>query len=120
MKAKAGPFDREAPVWPAGTVLSASEVTKTSVTLTWMPAADNTRVSGYKVYLVQGAAYQEVAVLGNVTRFKVDTGLSKDTAYTFTVQALDAAGNASGYAPVLKVTTDHDNRDNNPAAAKGK
>jgi len=91
----ATPVDTTAP--DNVTNLTASNVTATSLTLSWTASASNDCV-GYDVYRgttqigsVAGATY-------NVT------GLTQNTQYTFTVKAKDAAGNiASGTA--VTVTT---------------
>ncbi|MFG3581401.1 glycoside hydrolase family 9 protein [Micromonospora chersina] len=79
---------------------TASAVGPTGLTLTWGPATDNVGVTGYRVYrsgnvLVGSATGTTLAV----------TGLTAATAYTFTVVAVDAAGNVSTASPPLTVTT---------------
>ncbi len=59
------------------------------VALSWGAATDNVGVTGYRVF--RGAT--EVATLGNVTSY-TDTGLGAGS-YSYTVRALDAAGNVS-------------------------
>ena len=76
--------DTAAPTWPDGAALTGS-TGETWVSLTWSPASDDVGVTGY---LVNG-----VMVTG--TTFQV-TGLTPNTEYTFTVVAVDAAGNQSG------------------------
>ncbi|TYB37351.1 endoglucanase [Micromonospora sp. AP08] len=90
--------DTTAPTVP-GTA-TASAVGPTGLTLTWGPATDNVGVTGYRVYrswnvLVGSATGTTLAV----------TGLTAATAYTFTVVAVDAAGNVSTASPPLTVTT---------------
>jgi len=58
------------------------------------------RWPGYRVYR-SGAL---IATLGNVTAYQ-DTGLTASTAYTYTMQALDAAGNASAQSVSASATT---------------
>ncbi|WP_262284429.1 glycoside hydrolase family 9 protein [Micromonospora sp. MA102] len=79
---------------------TASAVGPTGLTLAWGPATDNVGVTGYRVYrsgnvLVASATGTTLAV----------TGLTAATAYTFTVVAVDAAGNVSAASPSLTVTT---------------
>jgi endoglucanase len=79
---------------------TASAVGPTGLTLTWGAATDNVGVTGYRVYrsgnvLVGSATGTTLAV----------TGLTAATAYTFTVVAVDAAGNASAASAPLTVTT---------------
>src|SRR5438105_824553 len=91
------PADTTAPSTPTG--LTASALTATSLTLTWSAATDNVGVTGYRLYrdatLVASAAGTSASL----------SGLSPSTPYTFTVAALDAAGNASAPSAPLSVTT---------------
>ncbi|WP_164716566.1 fibronectin type III domain-containing protein [Paenibacillus whitsoniae] len=89
-----------APVWPYGSVFQASNVSPTSVSLTWPEAHDNQEVAGYKVYQ-DGALVKELGA--NVTRLDV-TGLTPGHRYSFTVQALDAQGNTSVMSQPIDVT----------------
>jgi len=94
------PPDTEAPTSP--TNLAASNVTMTSLDLSWTASTDNVGVTGYDVY-------EGVSLLGSTagTAFNV-TGLSMATLYTFTVVAKDAAGNESAPSAPLDVTTMND------------
>jgi glucuronoarabinoxylan endo-1,4-beta-xylanase len=91
------PPDTQAPSAPAG--LSASNVTTTSVALSWNASTDNVGVTRYDVYL--GSSVAVSSAYPNATI----TGLSPGTTYTFTVRASDAASNASGASSSLSVTT---------------
>ncbi|WP_340067298.1 fibronectin type III domain-containing protein, partial [Ascidiimonas aurantiaca] len=82
--------------------LTADTVTATGVTLSWNAATDNAGVTGYKVYQ-DGVLH---ATLGNMTTYSVQ-GLTGSTAYSFTVTALDGAGNESAASSPLAVTTGH-------------
>ncbi|MGK0426512.1 MAG: chitodextrinase, partial [Ulvibacter sp.] len=89
--------DTQAPSVPVS--LAASNVTQTTVDLSWNASTDNVGVTGYDVY--QGASN-----LGTVTGTSTQiTGLTASTAYTFSVRASDAAGNVSGASNVVSVTT---------------
>lgn len=89
--------DTQAPSVPTGLVTSA--VTETTLTLSWNASTDNVAVTGYDVY--QGAAN-----LGTVTTASANiTGLTANTAYSFTVRAKDAAGNVSAASAAVNVTT---------------
>ncbi len=94
------PVDTEAPTWPSGT-LTASNVSRTTLTLSWSGATDNLGVTGYRVY--QGTTLLTAAPVTG-TSYNV-TGLTAGTQYTFTVQAGDAAGNWSTDGPSVTVTT---------------
>ena len=90
--------DSEAPTAPTG--LASSNVTETTLDLTWTAATDNFAVTNYKVY--QDAL--EIASLGNVLTYNV-TGLTASTAYAFTVTALDSAANESLASNTVTETT---------------
>jgi len=89
--------DTEAPTAP--TNLASSNVTESSVDLTWDASSDNVGVDHYTVYK-DGSS---VGTTAN-TSYSV-TGLSASTTYTFTVKAEDAAGNVSAASNALDVTT---------------
>ncbi|MFN0285155.1 MAG: fibronectin type III domain-containing protein [Kineosporiaceae bacterium] len=72
-----------------------------SVTVTWQPASDNRGVAQYKV-LRDGVVVGTVS--GSTTSF-VNSGLSAASTYSFTVRALDAAGNQSPPSAAATVTT---------------
>jgi chitodextrinase len=79
--------DKEAPTTP-GTP-NGSLITDRSLNLTWTASTDNVAVTGYKVL-------RNGAVVGTATGASYsDSGLTPSTAYTYTVQAVDAAGNLS-------------------------
>ncbi|MBU8711156.1 fibronectin type III domain-containing protein [Brevibacillus parabrevis] len=83
--------DTEAPQWPDGSELTVSDITQTSVKLSWPSATDNVAVIAYRIY-VNGTEREKVA--GNVHAITID-GLTANTSYTFKVTAYDAAGNVS-------------------------
>jgi len=89
--------DSASPSAPTG--LAATGLTATSLTLSWSASTDNVGVTGYRVYrdavLVASPAGTSVAI----------TGLVPATLYSFTVAAVDAAGNASTPSAPLAVTT---------------
>jgi chitodextrinase len=88
--------DTQPPTAP--TNLVASNVTANSLTLSWTAATDNVGVTSYKIY-------RDTALLGTATTTSYnDTGLSANTAYSYVVVALDAAGNSTSSAP-LSVTS---------------
>ncbi|WP_103072508.1 reprolysin-like metallopeptidase [Aquimarina sediminis] len=89
--------DTQAPTPPSG--LTASNITQTTTDLTWNASTDNVGVSGYDVY--QGST---VVATVNTTSHQV-TGLSTNTAYSFSVKAKDAAGNQSSASNIVNITT---------------
>jgi len=91
------PPDTQAPTAP--TNLVASNITTTTVDLSWTASTDNVGVVGYDVY-------QGVSLLGTVTGTAASvTGLTASTSYTFSVKAKDAAGNISPASNTVNVTT---------------
>ncbi|MEV3984619.1 glycosyl hydrolase family 18 protein [Nonomuraea sp. NPDC049758] len=92
-----GGGDTTAPSVPGN--LRSTGVTDTSVALAWNASTDNVAVTGYEVYrggtlvtTVTGTTYN-------------DTGLTANTAYSYTVRARDAAGNRSANSNQISATT---------------
>ena len=81
------------------TRLAASGTTSTSTVLSWTASTDDVGVTGYEVL-------RDGAVVGTVpgTTYTV-TGLPTSTTSSFTVRALDAAGNRSASSGAVSVTT---------------
>jgi chitodextrinase len=71
---------------------------KTNVTLTWQAASDNFGVSFYRV-LRNGSA-----VASNVTGTSFIDSLSQRGTFSYTVVAVDGAGNASAASNAVSVT----------------
>jgi chitodextrinase len=90
--------DSTAPSTPAA--LTASPVSSSQINLSWTASTDNVAVAGYRLY--RGGAL--LVTLGAVTTYQ-DTGLRPSTAYSYTVQAIDAAGNPSGQSIAASATT---------------
>jgi cellulose 1,4-beta-cellobiosidase len=91
------PVDTTPPTAPGflvGTVLSS-----TSVRLAWSASTDAVGVVIYQIYS-SGALIQTVAASTSATI----TGLTTGKAYTFTVKAVDAAGNVSSASNALTLT----------------
>src|SRR5688572_9267767 len=91
--------DAQPPTAP--TNLSASNVTMTSIVLTWTASTDNIGVTGYDVYQ-NGIKINSSNITG--TSFNV-TGLTAGTTYSYFVKAKDAAGNQSTASTILHLTT---------------
>ena len=83
--------DTEAPQWQDGSELTVSDITQTSVKLTWPSATDNVRVTGYRIYVDE----VEYKTAGGNENAIIVTGLTAETSYTFKVTAYDEAGNES-------------------------
>jgi chitodextrinase len=91
------PADSTPPSAP--TQLVASNVSASSVVLSWNASSDDTAVTAYDVY--NGST---LAGSTSMTSLAV-SGLSPGTSYGFTVKARDAAGNVSTAGTSLVVTT---------------
>ena len=91
--------DAQAPTAPTG--LTSSNLTSTSLTLNWTASTDNVGVAGYDVY--RNSVKINTSIV-TTTTYNV-TGLTPSTAYSFFVQARDAAGNISANSNTINVTT---------------
>ena len=89
--------DTTAPSVPTG--LASSNITDTSATLTWNASTDNVGVVAYKIRK-DGVLIASPTVL----TYSV-TGLTASTSYSFTVSAIDMAGNESAQSIALNVST---------------
>ncbi len=99
-----GAPDTQAPSTP--TALAASAVSSTQVNSSWSPSTDNVGVTGYRVYRCPGAGCLPSVLAASPTGTTfTDTGLLAATTYRYAVTAVDAAGNASGLAAAVGVTT---------------
>jgi chitodextrinase len=80
--------------------LTATAQTSTSVSLSWTAATDYVGVTGYQVRVAG-------SVVATTTGLSYTVGgLNPSTAYSFTVTAIDAAGNTSNPSNAVSVTTD--------------
>ncbi|RED40365.1 lytic polysaccharide monooxygenase [Paenibacillus sp. VMFN-D1] len=94
-----GTPDTTAPSAPSS--LKASAITSTGATLTWGASSDNVGVTSYKVY---NGGTLVATTGGSVLSYQV-TGLLPNTSYSFTVRAVDAAGNTSDASSAVTFTT---------------
>ncbi|NVJ20757.1 PQQ-dependent sugar dehydrogenase [Myxococcus sp. AM011] len=92
--------DTQAPSIPTGVTATALG---TSVTVSWSASTDNVGVSAYDVFR-GGVKIGTVSGAPPGTTF-VDSGLSPNTAYAYTVVARDAQANASAQSSAATVTT---------------
>lgn len=91
------PIDTLAPGLPGMPI--SNQIQATSVSLNWQAAKDNLAVTGY-------AVYRNNQWIGNAsgTAF-IDSKTAPNTTYTYTVEAIDAAGNRSVRSAGLTVKT---------------
>lgn len=87
--------DTTAPAVPTGLTATASTG---QVALSWTASSDNVAVTGYKVR--RGGTLIASPSTTNYT----DTGLSNGTTYSYTVSAVDAAGNESAQTSAVTAT----------------
>ncbi|MCX0247642.1 carbohydrate binding domain-containing protein [Streptomyces drozdowiczii] len=106
----AEPADTEAPTVPSGVTAKADGV---AVVLSWEPSTDNNKVTRYQVTRTGGT--KGGAVTDVTSTVLSESGLEEHTAYTYTVKAIDAAGNTSAASAPAKATTGA----TPPAAAQG-
>ena len=91
--------DNETPSVPQN--LIATNVTKTTVDLSWDAATDNIRVVNYSIYNNGNLLRQAI---GNVTNYTL-VSLTPETTYNLTVRALDEARNESDDSNAETITT---------------
>ncbi len=89
--------DTQSPTTPSNLV--SSNITQSTVDLTWSASTDNIAVAGYRIYR-NGT---QIATTQN-TNYNA-TALSSGVTYSFYVTAYDAAGNASSNSNTVSVTT---------------
>src|SRR6266480_5063648 len=95
--ASATTADTIAPTTPAGLVATAAGAT--AINLSWIASTDNVGVTGYIV------KRNGTLVATPTTTSYADTGLSSATTHSYTVAALDAAGNVSSDSASASATT---------------
>jgi hypothetical protein len=91
--------DTTAPSVPAN--LRATAAGASEIDLSWTGSTDNVAVTGYRVYR-DGSATALATVAGTTYR---DTGVAAGTTHSYTVSAVDAAGNASAKSGAASATT---------------
>lgn len=92
--------DTEAPTAPQAVTADADGV---SVVLSWEPSTDDRAVTKYQVTRTGGTKGGLVTDVGSTVHS--DTGLEERTTYTYTVRAVDAAGNVSAASTPATATT---------------
>jgi chitodextrinase len=97
--ATVGTVDTVKPSIPAG--LSAATSFTHQVSLSWSASTDNVGVTGYTIYR-NGSS---IGTVSGSTLVYADTTVIDRTAYTYTVDAFDAAGNHSAQSAAVSVMT---------------
>jgi chitodextrinase len=88
------PHDTQAPSVPTGVALT-KDAAAHSITVTWTASTGNVGVVRYRVY-------RNGTLIGQPTgTSRADLDLSNGKTYTYTVAAVDAAGNVSAQAPAV-------------------
>lgn len=93
--------DTVAPSTPGS--LTATPVNSTRIDMAWTASTDNVGVTGYRVYRNGNAT--PIALLSSATLGYQDGAVAPGTSYDYTVDAVDAAGNASVAAGPASATT---------------
>ncbi len=95
--------DTEAPAWPAGAQLTASNVGTDALVLSWPEASDNIGIAEYSLYQ-QGETLELIQSFGTATTSYKMEALNPNTTYNFVLRGRDAKSN---YTPdlTLSVTT---------------
>jgi fibronectin type 3 domain-containing protein len=100
----APPADTAPPTAPTG--VTASAPTANQVNLSWTASTDNVGVKNYNLYRgADGATPTLLATTPTSATGYSDTAVAAGTAYTYQVQAIDAAGNLSQLSAAASVTT---------------
>jgi chitodextrinase len=97
-----GPADTTPPSVP--TDLAASAVGSTEIDLAWTASTDDVGVTGYTIYR-DGA---QLTVVEGTTLSYEDRSVAPSSTYTYTVDAVDAAGNRSAQSGPATATTTAD------------
>lgn len=90
--------DNSPPTTPGSFTMTGN--TLSSISLGWTASTDNNSVTGYR--LTRNGTV--ITTTGSTTLSYIDSGLSPSTSYTYTIVALDAAGNSSTAASLTVAT----------------
>ncbi|TAL12332.1 MAG: DNRLRE domain-containing protein, partial [Chloroflexota bacterium] len=93
--------DTAAPSTPGN--LTATPASGTRIDLAWSTSIDNVAVTGYRVY--RDGNPTPIATVGGATLGYADLTVAPGTTYTYTVDAIDAAGNPSTPTGPVPATT---------------
>jgi hypothetical protein len=93
--------DSTAPSAPPN--LHTTSVATTRIDLAWGAASDDVGVTGYRIF--RNGSATPIASVGATTTSYSNTGLTPGTTYSYTVRAVDAAGNVSAASATATATT---------------
>jgi chitodextrinase len=96
-QAATGGTDTTAPSTPSG--LTANAASSSEITLSWTASTDDVGVTGYKIY--RGGTYVAASTGTSYT----NPALTASTSYSYSVSAIDAAGNESSKSTTATATT---------------
>ena len=83
----------------APTTLTAVVTSSSEISMSWRSSVDDVGVVGYKIYR------NAIAIATSPSLHYVDSNLSPETSYTYTVTAYDLAGNTSSQSNSVTLTT---------------
>ena len=97
--------DRSAPTAPSN--LRASNITTTSVTVSWTGSTDNSGSLTYKLRItnLKNSAFNTLTTISQSQTTYTAKFLATNTPYTFAVYAMDAAGNKSAESNLVSAST---------------
>lgn len=103
--APAGKGDKSAPTTPSNLVVT--NITTTTVSLSWQGSTDNSGSLSYKVSIsnLNNSAYNSVATVAQTQTSYTAKFLASNSNYTFSVSAVDGSGNKSGNSNVASAHT---------------
>ena len=97
-----GTMDITAPTMPTG--VSASALSSSQIFLSWTASTDPDNLPGQLTYGVYRNGTR-IATTGSGVTSLTDSGLAASTTYSYTIAALDPAGNASAQTAPIPATT---------------
>lgn len=104
----AGKGDRSAPTVPGN--LTVTAITETTISLSWQASTDNSGKLSYKVRItnLSNSAYNSLATVSQSQTSYIARYLSPNNAYSFSVYAIDDAGNRSADSNTVGASTPAD------------
>ena len=104
----AGKGDRSAPTVPGNLIVTA--ITETTISLSWQASTDNSGKLSYKVRItnLSNSAYNSLATVSQSQTSYIARYLSPNSAYSFSVYAIDDAGNRSADSNTVGASTPAD------------